>query len=109
MRDNRPKLKPPPGRDKLIEKIEKMMSEVDDLINSATNKMWWANQELKRLNVEEIGGLQKAFAMETFSKHIRVMREHMKFFGSTENVEGHFRYLPPKEHVIVNGIKYKRI
>jgi len=85
VRDNRPKLKPLPGRDKLIEKIDKMMSDVDDAISSATNKMWWANQELKRLNVEEIGGLQKAFAMETFSKHIRVMREHMKYFGFTEN------------------------
>jgi len=83
VRDNRPKLKPLPGRDKLIEKIEKMMSDVDDAISSATNKMWWANQELKRLNVEEIGGLQAAFAMETFSKHIRVFEDHVKFFGFT--------------------------
>lgn len=81
VRQARPKTKPMPGRDKLLSEIEDMVGEIDDNARALYSSIWRANQKLKALEVDEIGGLQAAFTVETFSKLLRMVREYLIFFG----------------------------
>ena len=96
VRAERPKTPPQNGRDALLEEVEKMLNDLDELGRTYYNKLWWADQKLDALNVNELGGIKGALALETFTRILKQMKKFLGRFGYT---------VDPKQENLIGGGK----